>query len=45
MLYYRITNTVYNNRKELRDIIGLNKYKRECKKGNVIFLNQQKTDK
>lgn len=39
MLYYKVNNTVYNNRKELRDIIGLNAYKRECKRGNVIYLN------
>lgn len=40
MLYYKITNKVYNNRKELREEIGLNHYKRECRNGNVIFLNQ-----
>lgn len=39
MLYYKKDNTVYNNRKELRQKIGLNEYKRECKRGNVVFLN------
>jgi len=40
MLYYKVNETFYNNRKELRDVIGINPYKRECKKGNVIFLNK-----
>ena len=39
MLYYKVDNTIYKNRKELREKIGLNPYKRECKKGNIIFLN------
>ena len=39
MLYYKKDNTVYKNRKELREKIGLNPYKRECKEGNIIFLN------
>ena len=42
MLYYRINNKVYNNRKEIRNEIGLNAYKRECRNGNIIFLNQDK---
>ena len=42
MLYYRITNKVYENRKEIRNEIGLNQYKRECRNGNIIFLNQDK---
>lgn len=45
MLYYKKDNTVYSNRKELRLKIGLNAYKRECKEGNVVFLNPQKEDK
>lgn len=40
MLKYK--GQVYNNRKELRDIIGIYEYKRECKRGNVIFLNDNK---
>lgn len=39
MLYYKKDNTVYNNRKELRVKIGLGEYKREVKRGNVVFLN------
>lgn len=42
MLYYRKNNKVYKNRKQLRDEIGINPYKRECKNGNIIFLNQDK---
>ena len=39
MLYYRIDDTVYANRKELRDKIGINKYKREAKRNNIIYLS------
>ena len=39
MLYYVIDNTVYANRKELRDKIGINKYKWESKGNNIIYLS------
>ncbi len=45
MLYYKVDNTVYQNRKELREKIGLNPYKRECKKGNIVFLNPKEDNK
>ena len=38
MLYYKTDNTIYANRKQLRDKIGIYEYKRETKRGNVIFL-------
>ena len=39
MLYYKIKNTVYPNRKELKkEIGGINNYNRELRKGNIIFL-------
>lgn len=44
MLYFKKDNTIYNNRKELRQKIGLNQYKRECKQGNVVFLNPTKKE-
>lgn len=44
MLYYKKDNVIYQNRKELRQKIGLNEYKRECKRGNVIFLNPTNED-
>lgn len=39
MLYYVVDNTVYANRKELRDKIGINKYKWEAKRNNIIYLS------
>ena len=39
MLYYVIDNTVYANRKELRKKIGINKYKWEAKRNNIIYLS------
>jgi hypothetical protein len=42
MLYYTRDNKVYNNRKELRMLIGINEYKREVKRGAIIFLNDNK---
>ncbi len=45
MLYYKIDNKVYANRKELREKIGLNPYKRECKNGNIVFLNPKEDKK
>lgn len=41
MLYYKVTKKIYQNRLELRKEIGINAYKRECKNGNVIYLNNQ----
>ena len=38
MLYYKSDNTIYANRKQLREKIGLNEYKREVKKGNIAYL-------
>lgn len=38
MLYYKTDNTIYANRKQLREKIGLNEYKREANKGNIIYL-------
>lgn len=42
MLFYKKDNKYYKNRKELRDIIGIYEYKRECKRGNIIFINTDK---
>ena len=39
MLYYVVDNTVYANRKELRDKIGINKYKWEAKRNNIIYFS------
>jgi hypothetical protein len=38
MLYFKTDNTIYANRKQLREKIGLNEYKREVKKGNIVYL-------
>jgi hypothetical protein len=38
MLYYKTDNTIYANRKQLREKIGLNEYNREVKKGNIAYL-------
>lgn len=40
MLRWLKNNTIYKNRKELRDIIGISEYKRECMRGNIEFLNE-----
>ena len=39
MLLYKVDKTIYGNRKEIRDKIGIYAYKRECKNGNILFLN------
>ena len=38
MLYYKKDNTIYANRKQLRDKIGINQYKREVKNGNIMYI-------
>ena len=38
MLYYKVDNTIYANRKQLRDKIGINQYKREIKNGNIMYI-------
>lgn len=40
MLYYKVDNTIYANRKQLRDKIGINQYKREIKKGNIMYITE-----
>lgn len=39
MLKHIPTNKIYKNRKEIRNEIGIYEYKRECKRGNIKFLN------
>lgn len=39
MLYYIPEQKIYRNRKELARKIGINPYKRECRMGNVIYIN------
>lgn len=41
MLLYKPTNTIYSNRKELKQAVGLsvNGYKHEVDRGNVVFLS------
>ena len=45
MLYYKTDNTIYANRKQLREKIGLNEYKREVKKGNIAYLTDNLFEK
>lgn len=39
MLRWKVNNTIYNNRKEIRQIIGLSEYMREVRRGNIEYLN------
>lgn len=41
MLYYTKDKKFYTNRKEFRNAYGINLFKRECRLGNILYINPE----